>query len=192
MEEIRALSQPPIPWDVKLARWFDERFEPLEKHRTYARLSRRQSSTPDIPRPSWRYDEAARAGRTFGVLLDTSGSMDRSLLAAALGAIASYSNARDVTQVRVVFCDAAPYDQGYMEAADIAGSVKVRGRGGTVLQPGVELLERAEDFPKDAPLLVITDCECDRMNLYGRDHAFLVPRGKSLPFPPKGPVFYLE
>ena len=192
VEEIRALSQPPIPWDVKLARWFDERFQPLERRRTYARLSRRQSSTPDIPRPSWRYEDAAQAGRTFGVLLDTSGSMDRSLLAAALGAIASYSAARDVNRVRVVFCDAAPYDQGYMEAADIAGSVKVRGRGGTVLQPGVELLEHAPDFPKEAPLLIITDCECDRLNLYGRDHAFLVPRGKSLPFPPKGPVFYLE
>lgn len=192
VEEIRALSQPPIPWDVKLARWFDERFEPLEKRRTYARLSRRQSSTPDIPRPSWRYEDAARAGRTFGVLLDTSGSMDRALLAAALGSIASYSAARDVNRVRVVFCDAAPYDQGYMEAADIEGSVKVQGRGGTVLQPGVELLEQARDFPKEAPLLIITDCECDRLNLYGRDHAFLVPRGKSLPFPPKGPVFYLE
>ncbi len=192
VEEIRALSQPPIPWDVKLARWFDERFEPLEKHRTYARLSRRQSATPDIPRPSWRYEEAAQAGRTFGVLLDTSGSMERNLLAAALGSIASYAAARDVNRVRVVFCDAAAYDQGYMEAVDIAGSVKVRGQGGTVLQPGVELLEHAEDFPKEAPLLVITDGECDRLNLYGRDHAFLVPRGRSLPFPPKGPVFYLE
>ncbi len=192
VEEIRALSQPPIPWDVKLARWFDERFEPLEKHRTYARHSRRQSSTPDIPRPSWRYEEEAQAGRTFGVLLDTSGSMERNLLAAALGSIASYAAARDVNRVRVVFCDAAAYDQGYMEAVDIAGSVKVRGRGGTVLQPGVELLEHAEDFPKEAPLLVITDGECDRLNLYGRDHAFLVPRGKSLPFLPKGPVFYLE
>lgn len=192
IEEIWALSQPPIPWDVKLAKWFDERFEPLEKCRTYARLSRRQSSTPDIPRPSWRYEEASEAGRTFGVLLDTSGSMDRSLLAAALGAISSYSAARDVSKVRVVFCDAAPYDQGYMEVTDIAGSVKVRGRGGTVLQPGVELLDQAKDFPKDAPVLIITDCDCDRLNLYGRDHAFLVPRGKSLPFPPKGPVFRLE
>ena len=192
VEEIRALSQPPIPWDVELARWFDERFEPLEKRRTYARLSRRQWATPDIPRPSYRYEETAREGRTFGVLLDTSGSMDRALLAAALGAIASYSAARDVNRVRVVFCDACPYDQGYMEAADIAGSVRVRGRGGTVLQPGVELLEQAGDFPKEAPLLIITDCECDRMNFYGRDHAFLVPRGRNLPFPPKGPVFYLE
>ena len=54
------------------------------------------------------------------------------------------------------------------------------------------LLEQAKDFPREAPLLIITDCECDRLNLYGRDHAFLVPRGRSLPFPPKGPVFYLE
>lgn len=192
VEEIRALSQPPIPWDVKLARWFDERFEPLEKRRTYARLSRRQSSTPDIPCPSWRYEDEAHAGRTFGVLLDTSGSMDRNLLAAALGSIASYAASRDVTRVRVVFCDAAAYDQGCMEVTDIAGNVKVRGRGGTVLQPGVELLEHSEDFPKEAPLLLITDCECDRLNLHGRDHAFLVPRGKSLPFLPKGPVFYLE
>lgn len=92
----------------------------------------------------------------------------------------------------MVFCDAAPYDQGYMEAVDIAGSVRVRGRGGTVLQPGVELLEQARDFPREAPLLIITDCECDRLNLHGRDHAFLVPRGRSLPFPPRGPVFYLE
>lgn len=192
VEEIRALSRPPIPWDVKLARWFDEQFEPLEKHRTYARLSRRQSATPQIPRPSWRYEEAALAGRTFGVLLDTSGSMDRRLLAAALGAIAGYSNARDVHRVRVVFCDAAPYDQGYMAAEAIAGSVCVKGRGGTVLQPGIELLQDAEDFPKDAPLLIITDADCDRLTLYGRSHAYLIPRGRTLPFPPKGPVFYLD
>ena len=104
----------------------------------------------------------------------------------------AYTRELKALGVGVVFCDAAPYDQGYMEAADIAGSVKVRDRGGTVLQPGVELLEHASDFPKEAPLLIITDCECDRLNLYGRDHAFLVPRGRSLPFPPRGPVFYLE
>ncbi|MDR1960759.1 MAG: hypothetical protein LBQ16_00575, partial [Gracilibacteraceae bacterium] len=126
VEEIRALGYPPIPWDVELARWFDDMFEPLEKTRSYARASRRQSATPDIPRPAWiaRPDDR----RTFGVVLDTSGSMDRALLAAALGAIASYSMARDVTAARVVFCDAAAYDQGYMPPEEIAGTVKVRGR----------------------------------------------------------------
>ena len=192
IEEIRALSHPPIPWDVELARWFDEQFTPIEKVRTYARPSRRQSSTPDIPRPSWAVRQAALDGRTFGVILDTSGSMSREMLATALGAIASYSAARDVPAARVVFCDAETYDAGYMKPEDIAGTVKVKGRGGTVLQPGVDFLERTEDFPKEAPILIITDGYCDRVALHGREHAFLVPQGATLPFVPKGKVFRMK
>ena len=79
IEEIYALAHPPIPWDVELARWFDDYFAPLEKKRSYARQSRRQSSTPDIPRPNWVVSQFALDGRTFGVVLDTSGSMDRRL-----------------------------------------------------------------------------------------------------------------
>jgi predicted metal-dependent peptidase len=189
IEEIRALSHPPIPWDVELARWFDEQFSPMEKARTYSRPSRRQSSTPDIPRPNWIASQASLDGRTFGVILDTSGSMERGLLATALGAIASYSAARDVPAARIVFCDAAAYDAGFMRPEDVAGTVKVKGRGGTILQPGVELLERAEDFPKTAPILIITDGFCDKVVLHGREHAFLIPRGAALPFAPKGRVF---
>jgi predicted metal-dependent peptidase len=191
IEEIRALDQPPIPWDVRLAEWFDAHFPPLEKERTYARPSRRQSSTPDIPRPYWTFRPEDLEQRTFGVVLDTSGSMDRVLLAKALGAIASYSLARDVPGVRVVFCDAAPYDQGYMPPEDIAGRVKVRGRGGTILQPGIDLLERARDFPKDGPILVITDGYCDKLTVR-RDHAFIVPEGHHLPFVPRGEVFRIR
>ena len=86
IEEIRALAQPPIPWEVSLAQWFDGYFSPIERRRSYARLSRRQSSTPDIPRPKYATDEAQFAGRTFGVVLDSSGSMQRGDLARALGA----------------------------------------------------------------------------------------------------------
>jgi len=192
VEEIRALSHPPIPWDVELARWFDEMFAPLEKTRTYARPSRRQSSAPDIPRPSTVVREEQISGRTFGVVLDSSGSMDRLLLAAALGAIASYSAGRDVPAARVVFCDAQAYDAGYMRPEDIAETVKVRGRGGTVLQPGIDLLLRADDFPDKAPILIITDGMCDRLALKGREHAFLIPPGAALPFSPKGRVFRME
>jgi predicted metal-dependent peptidase len=188
VEEIRALEQPPLDWDVELARWFDAYFSPLEQRRSWLRLSRRQSSTPDIPRPRWVPAESIDDGRTFGVVLDTSGSMDRKLLAKALGAIASYAVARDVPRVRVVFCDAVAYDEGYLSPEDIAGRVRVRGRGGTVLQPGIDLLERAHDFPKDGPLLVITDGACDRLHIR-REHAFLLPEGRSLPFAPKGKVF---
>jgi predicted metal-dependent peptidase len=192
IEEIRALDQPPIPWDVELARWFDERFPPLEKVRSYARPSRRQSSTPDIPRPRYTVPSESWEARTFGVVLDTSGSMDRVLLARALGAIAGYSLARDVPLARVVFCDAAPYDQGYMAPDEIAGAVRVKGRGGTVLQPGVDLLEAAHDFPADGPILIITDGFSEPYIRVRREHAYLVPEGHRLPFPPRGDVFYIE
>lgn len=190
IEEIRALDRPPIPWDVELAQWFDEHFSPLERVRTYARLSRRQSSTPDIPRP--RYVPAPEdANRTFGVVLDTSGSMDRTLLAKCLGTIASYCIVRDVRRVRLVFCDAAAYDQGYVAAEEIAERVRVKGRGGTVLQPGIDLLETADDFPRNGPILIVTDGWCDRVTIR-REHAFLLPEGRSLPFVPKGNVFALK
>jgi len=41
-------------------------------------------------------------------------------------------------------------------------------------------------------LLIITDRECDRLNLRGRTHAFLIPAGSHQPFAPKGPVFRLR
>jgi predicted metal-dependent peptidase len=191
VEEIRALALPPIPWDVELGHWFDLHFEPLEKRRTYARMSRRQSATPDIPRPALFVPQSLLDVRTFGVVLDTSGSMDRMLLAKALGAIASYAESRDVPNVRVVFCDAMPYDQGYMDVNEIASAVKVRGRGGTVLQPAFDLLETADDFPKDAPILVITDGATDHFKV-SREHAFLMPQGRKLPFGPAGPVFWVK
>ncbi len=116
--------------------------------RTYARPSRRQSSTPDIPRP------------------------------------------HRVPLARVVFCVAHPYDQGYLAPEDIAGRVRVRGRGGTVLQPAINLLGAAEDFPEKGPLLIITDGECDVVKIR-REHAFLMPRRGQLPFEARGKVFRL-
>ncbi|CAK0768073.1 hypothetical protein CCP4SC76_40001 [Gammaproteobacteria bacterium] len=128
----------------------------------------------------------------FGVVLDTSGSMEPQLLGKALGAIASYSLAHDVYSVRLVCCDAQAYDSGWVEPERLLDRFTVRGRGGTVLQPGVDCLrhlaERGE-FPRSGSLLFITDGYCeDRMDI-PFDHAFLVPDGHRLPFVPRGEVF---
>ncbi len=100
--------------------------------------------------------------------------------------------AKEVFAVRVVFCDAAAYGQGYMRPEDIAETVKVIGRGGTVLQPGIDLLDAAENFPKDAPLLIITDGFCDVLAIKKREHAFLIPNYGRLPFVPAGKIFRVE
>ena len=192
VEEIRALVMPPIPWDVELARWFEAHFPELEKRRTYVRPSRRQGVTPNIPRPRYVETNSFGEGKTFGVVVDTSGSMSPDLLGMALGSIASYGVAREVPLVRVVFCDAKAYDAGYLAPEEIAGRVQVKGRGGTILQPGIDLLEQSEDFPKNGPILIITDGWIEEKLTIHRAHAFLVPKGRRLPFRARGKVFYFS
>ena len=94
--------------------------------------------------------------------------------------------------MRVVFCDARAYDAGYMAPEEIAGRVQVKGRGGTILQPGVDLLEHAQDFPKNGPILIITDGWIEEKMMIRREHAFLVPKGRRLPFRVRGKVFYFS
>jgi predicted metal-dependent peptidase len=177
LEEIRSLFTPPVPWDVELARWMEQHVPMVrEKRRTYARASRRQSSTPDIPRPARYVPQEWQDACTFGVILDTSGSMDRELLGRALGAIASYADAREVPAVRLVLCDAAPYDQGIVAPTDLRGIFPIRGRGGTVLQPAISHLVSRPDFPSAAPVMIITDGWCEEELLVPREHCFVLPR----------------
>jgi predicted metal-dependent peptidase len=191
IEEIKSILQPPIPWDVKLGQWLDNYFPPIAARRSFARASRRQSSTPDIPRAVYIKPLELMAARTFGVVLDTSGSMDSGTLARGLGAIASYALSREVPQVRVIQCDAGVHDMGYVEPERLLETVEVKGRGGTVLMPAIDRLESAANFPKDAPILVITDGECDYLTLR-RAHAFLLPEGGRLPFDTRAPLFHFD
>ena len=75
---------------------------------------------------------------------------------------------------------------------DIAGRVEVKGRGGTILQPGVDLLEKAKDFPKDGPILIITDGMIERTLKVRRMHAYLMQEGRKLPFENKGQSFFMN
>ena len=42
------------------------------------------------------------------------------------------------------------------------------------------------------PILIITDGAIESNLKVKRDHAFLIPKGKRLPFRPRGKVFYYE
>ena len=56
------------------------------------------------------------------------------------------------------------------------------------LQPGIDLLLRADDFPPGAPVLIITDGWCDVLRVR-REHVYLIPQGSHLPFTARGPIF---
>lgn len=75
---------------------------------------------------------------------------------------------------------------------DIAGRVEVKGRGGTILQPGVDLLEKAQDFPKGGPILIITDGMIESTLKVRREHAYLIPERSKLPFESKEPSFFMN
>ncbi|MCC7446360.1 MAG: peptidase [Anaerolineae bacterium] len=191
LEMVSPTYAPPPDWKMALSRWFDSHFDQLAPARSYTRLSRRQQATPDIPRPRFAIPQLPDGSSVFGVLLDTSGSMSNQLLGQCLGAIASLAAKHNIKQVRLVFCDAEPHDEGYVPIKRLYEPMPVKGRGGTRLQPGVHLLQTAKDFPKDAPLLIITDGGCDKLDVK-RDHAFLLPEGNRLPFNPVGPVVTLK
>ena len=100
-------------------------------------------------------------------------------------------SASHVMAARVIFCDADAYDAGYMTPDEIAGKVKVVGRGGTRIQPAVDLLQRTRDFPKDGPILIITDGWIENHLEIKREHAYILPTGGRLPFKARGEVFYM-
>ncbi len=82
----------------------------------------------------------------------------------------------------------AAFDHGPVLPEEIADRFALRSRGDTILQPGINLLENAADFPEKGPLLLITDGQCDAFTVH-RKHAILLPAGHSLPVTPQGPVF---
>lgn len=99
---------------------------------------------------------------------------------------------KEVPYARVVFCDADAYDAGYLAPENIARLVAVKGHVGTILQPGIDLLMNAKDFPQNAPILVITGGYIENSMTIHREHSFLIPQGHHLPFRAKGKTFYFS
>ncbi|MFD8981963.1 hypothetical protein ACFV0Q_18955, partial [Streptomyces sp. NPDC059564] len=65
---LRACGDPRVPWDARLARWFDEYVPRPVAVRSCARPARRQASTPDIPRAGRYFPPEEVARCTFGVV----------------------------------------------------------------------------------------------------------------------------
>jgi predicted metal-dependent peptidase len=175
-------------WKAELAEWFNIQFAPKPPRRSYSRPSRRQASTPDIPRPGM--SPLDFHSPTFGVVLDTSGSMSQELLQRGLGAVYAFSERHGVAQIRLVMCDTQAYDEGFVPLGKLREPFHVWGRGGTILQPAIDVLEKSKDFPPDAPILIVTDGEIDNLKIE-REHAYLLPGDGKLPFEPQGPVFQI-
>jgi predicted metal-dependent peptidase len=180
-------TPPPVPeWKVELASWMDVQLAPHAVTRSYSRLSRRQAAAPHIPM-------AGRAAvglqsPTFGVILDTSGSMSNELLQQGLASLVAFAEKNGVYEVRFIMCDAQAYDEGFIAIERLKRPYQIKGRGGTVLQPAVNLLESDNTFPPQAPILIITDGMIDHLSIE-REHAYLLPGHGKLPFEPRGPVF---
>ena len=184
IESPQHLALPPPSWDTRLTAWLDERIPALGRPPVLA-LDR--SSAGDLAPRGSLVAGPPSSSRSFGVVLAASGSMDQGMIGRALGSLASSARAKDVRSVRVVYCDAAPRDAGWLPPDQIAPPSPGLG-GRTVLQPGVDLLLTDPTFPADRPILLITDGDCDHVRLR-RDHAWLT--AGDLPFTPRGPVFRL-
>ena len=195
LEEIRTLEQPPLPWDVQLARWFDEHVPPVERVRTYARPSRRQYATPEIARPRYVTPDKETVQRgAFGLVVDCSPALDRTLRALALGAISAYALSRNIPLIRLVTSGAEISDKQMVAAEELAAQAAQMPAGlrrAALLQPAAELLERERDFPENAPILFLNGTPCDRVRS-GREHCFLIPAGGRLPFKTDAPVIEIS
>lgn len=144
------------------------------------------SMTPYRQPPDWKMLLAEGISRGVSQAIERAGG----LIATPTGP------ARPPTAAeRLVYCDATAHDAGWLPPETLLERVAVKGRGGTVLQRGVDCLREAarrNDFPLRGPVLLITDGYCeDRLDI-AFDHAFLTPEGHSLPFTPRGEVFWLR
>lgn len=188
LDEMRGLENPPLPWDVQLGRWFDEHIPPIERIRTYGRPSRRQSSTPEIARPRYVWPDVENMVKgTFGLVVDTSGTLEPRYAALALGAITTYALSRSIPSVRLILSGAELVDESQTACDDLFQRFRISERPTTAIQPAVELLDAARDFPDDAPLLLLTAVPCDRIKTK-RTHAYLIPEDGRLTYHSDAPV----
>ena len=167
-------------WDVHLALWFSTHFGPIERRRSYARPSRRQSINPNRPTAGYRVSREDLENRTFGLILDTPELFNQDILDTVLNVLTLHSIAHDIPQVRLLYCDAKTYDLGFVAPDQLQTMIDIKGLGQKIpLQSSVDLLEKAYDFPKNVPIILISDALNNTLDIK-REHAYILANDEEI------------
>lgn len=141
--------RPQVRWQAMLrsalgrsVRWHTSRSRP-----DWTRADRRADSRPDFPRPGLRSHRPEVA-----VVIDTSSSMSKSLLDAAVSEINSLLHRAGLVELTVVVCDAVAVQPQRVRRL---GDLVLPGGGGTDLRVGIEAATRCRPAP--SIIVVLTD-----------------------------------
>ena len=132
------------PWEVALQRWMEAT---APGPRSFARPSRRGADRQDLVLAGRK-----REGWTLNIVLDASGSMFGEF-PVILGAIASFYESVNVSEVRIVQCDVEVSSDEVVDIDQLNGFY-IAGYGGSDMSPAMHRL--AED-PEVEAAIVLTD-----------------------------------
>jgi predicted metal-dependent peptidase len=161
-EMIRATIEPPPHWTVILQRSVSNL---TRTDRTWLRPSRRMSALaheqgawPDCVTMPGR--KVVLAGQLVAIV-DTSGSIDESILSRFLGAVAAAATTEGIEEVRLMQADAeVTSDQVVSPAELLTERVNIRGRGGTSFVPALSrLIEESRRKLERFSVVYLTDLE---------------------------------
>lgn len=133
-----------VPWETALQHWFDAT---APGQRSWARPSRRGAFRTDVVLPG-----RTREGWTLHIVLDTSGSMGN-ILPTALGAIAHFCEANNVSEVRIIQIDTVIHADEFVPVEKLEG-YKILGLGGNDMQPA---WDRLMEDPEIEAVVVVSD-----------------------------------
>jgi len=146
---LNELLKPKVPWQ-RLLRTFLTKGMGKRVKRTWTRPSRKHPSFPG--------KELLKAEKII-VLVDTSGSIGEKELQRFLTEV--YAIVKDVAEVVVVPWDAVVYEEQIIRRPSDIKRIKIKGGGGTVIRPALELATRK--YP-DSMIVILSDWHIADLN----------------------------
>lgn len=143
------LLRPRVPWPQLLRGAFRHELRAVSgtPWPTYSRPDRRADAWPHLVRPG-----NVRSSPEVAVVIDTSASMTRSLLDAAVTEIDSLLRRAGVRRLTVLNCD---HEAAIPQQVRRVGSLRLTGGGGTDLRVGIAAAAQLD--PKPSIIAVLTD-----------------------------------